>query len=134
MIARELLVILALIALVLVLLYIAVVFAMRPAHAQWYSWPPAYPYEPAEVFSKHVAPRDHVATLPRHHVETPTRHHVTARPRRGVTTSKRHHVVTWSHPSTSAQDDERNAIHDRVLSFCRRYPRDGACPQPEPKP
>ena len=29
----------------------------------------------------------------------------------------------------SPQSAERNAIHDRVVSFCRRYPGDAACPK-----
>jgi len=55
MIARELLVVLALIALLLAALYIAVIFGMRPAQAastsaqRWYSWPPAYPYDPRSL-------------------------------------------------------------------------------------
>ena len=29
----------------------------------------------------------------------------------------------------SSRIAERNAIHERVVGFCRRYPGDGACPK-----
>jgi len=126
---RELLTMLVLIAAVAVVFYIAMLIQVRPATAQWWGWPPA-------TYSDPYQQPPHVITSSRHHVATPKRHH--------VVTPSRHHVVTLGTGTEKgtkravsvpvlSQDAERDAIHDRVLSFCRRFPKDGAC-QKEPEP
>jgi hypothetical protein len=92
-----------------------IIFNTSAASAQWYPLEPnpfAYPrwqpppYQPKE--------------RPKPKPERPARH------------EPRHERRAASKPASLSQDDERSAIHDRVLDFCRRYPKDQACPKEPP--
>lgn len=105
----------------LLLASMLIIFNTSAASAQWYPLEPnpfAYPrwqpppYQPKERPTYRV----HKPAPPKPKPEQPARHE-----RRAA-----------SKPASLSQDDERSAIRDRVLDFCRRYPKDQACPKEPP--
>ena len=101
--------------------------AMVATSALGQGWP-GYPgWDPCQYqwCPQPAAPRHHFGPVQSHHRKHVVEHHV----EKSKPKPRPRHIV--SRPVS--QDDERNAIHERVIIFCRHYQDDPACPKPKPE-
>jgi len=111
---------------VVIAMFVVMIIMMIATAAFGQGWPGYSGWDPCQYqwCPPPAAPQHHEVRRHREHrVERRVVHHEQPKPK-----PQPRHVA--SRPLS--QEGERNAIHDRVISFCRRYSRDPACPQPQP--